>query len=110
MVLVGAPRTKSTGRLRQNARTLYPAKLSRPREKTVGSGVPAFTEATKRENAGMSKKKGSSTSPAKNCTPLAGSVVIVCAGAVAARFAGVVGAMNCRFLGFPLPGRVMVAI
>jgi hypothetical protein len=45
---------------------LYPAKLSRPRLKTDGSGLPALTEATKREKAGMSKKNGSSETPAKN--------------------------------------------
>ena len=41
----------------------------------VASGAPAKTDALNRANPGMSKKNGSSTSPAKNWAPVAESVV-----------------------------------
>src|SRR5581483_6324078 len=85
--------------------TLYPAKLSRPRCNWVTSGDFASTEATKRPKAGMSKKNGSSTKPAKNDTPVAGSVVTTCVGAVAAVEERVVGAEKVC-----LPGNTMVAV
>src|SRR5665213_1189851 len=73
-LLVEAPRIMSIGKLKAMPRTLYPAKELRPREKTVASGDPACTEAMKRWKAGMSKKKGSLTSPAKNLIWPVGSV------------------------------------
>src|SRR5688572_21381235 len=85
---------------------LYPANVSRPRLKTLGSGVPARIEALKRPKAGISKKNGSSVSPAKKITPLCESVVSTGVGATSAVLLELVeGAVN------DLPfGRLIVAV
>src|SRR6476659_11306403 len=73
----------------------------------AGFGVPARTAATKRLNAGMSKKNGSSTSPAKKLTPDVGSVVTVWAGGAELSVGFVAGALNSKTLVLPWSIRTM---
>src|SRR6266849_6426307 len=78
---------------------LYPAKLSRLRARGVAFGLPANTEPTKRLKPTMSKKNGSSVSPAKKEAPVDGSAVIVNGLAVGLKVCTVVGAVKVEPLG-----------
>src|ERR1700716_1808346 len=62
----------------------------------AGIGVPARTAAVKREKAGISKKNGSSTSPAKKLTPDEGSAVTNIGGGAALSDGLLAGALNSK--------------